>query len=57
MNPSSPPNHHQVWALHRPYSKDEESEGLDVTSMVRLDDSRSQSLEGVDHGGETQKGK
>ena len=46
MHPVSPPCHHQQWELHCPYSKDEKSEVLEVTSMVRPEDCRSQPLKG-----------
>ena len=34
------------WELHCPYSKDEKSEVLEVTSVVRPEDCRSQPLKG-----------
>ena len=46
MHPVSPPKHHQQWELHCPYCKDEKSEVLEVTSVVRLEDCKSQPLKG-----------
>ena len=46
MHPVSSPSHYQQWELHCPYCKDEKSEVLEVTSMVRLEDCRSQPLKG-----------
>lgn len=41
INPFSLLNHQRQWALHCNYSKDEESEGGEVTSTTSLDDYRS----------------